>query len=60
MLTPKRIVHAIVCLSVFWIIHGNPFESVVGVFGSAFVGAIVIVGSYHFTVKGRKKIFLHL
>jgi len=31
MLTPKRIVRAIVCLSVFWIIHGNPFESVVGV-----------------------------
>lgn len=56
MLTPKRIGHAIVCLSVFWIIHGNPFESVLGAFVSAFIGAIVIVGSYHFTVK-RKKIF---
>jgi len=49
MLTPRRIVHAVVCLTVFWIVHGNPFESVVGVIGSAFIGAIVIVGSYRFT-----------
>jgi len=53
MLTLKRIVHAIVCMSVFWIIHGNPFESVLGVFVSAVIGAIVIVGCYHFTVKER-------
>ena len=49
MLTPRRIVHAVVCLTVFWIVHGNPFESVVGVIVSAFIGAIVIVGSYRFT-----------
>src|ERR1051325_1381496 len=31
------------------VVHGNPFESVVGVIVSAFIGAIVIVGSYRFT-----------
>ena len=54
MLMQRRIIHAIVCLSVFWVIHGNPFESVIGSLISAFVGATLIVGSYHFIIKQKK------
>jgi hypothetical protein len=36
------------------VIHGNPFESVIGSLISAFVGATLIVGSYHFIVKQKK------
>ena len=55
MLTHRRIIHSAVCFSVFWLIHGNPFETVLGGLMSALIGAIIIVASYHLFVKRKQR-----